>query len=135
MKQVLFILLLAATSIAFGHSYSSFNDSLLIGTWTGTSLCQVRSSPCHDEIAVCHISKGSKPNTFHFIMNKMVSGKEEDVGVLDYVYDASARTLTSIDEKRKLVWKFTLMNKTMEGTLFYNNVLYRVIKLNKVIEK
>src|SRR5260221_14371467 len=131
MKHVFFILLLLVTSSAFAKGYSSFNDSLFIGTWKGTSICQVKSSPCHDEIAVCHISKGDKPNTFVFIMNKLVNGAEEDMGVLDYIYDSAANTFTSIDDKRKTVWTFKVKNETMEGTLIYNNILYRVIKLSK----
>ena len=131
MKCVFFISLLLVTSGAFAHDYSSFNDSLFIGTWKGESICQVKSSPCHDEIAIYHISKGDKPNTFHFIMNKLVNGVEEDMGVLDYIYESSTNTFIYIDDKRKLIWKFKVKNDTMEGTLVYNNVLYRVIKLSK----
>ena len=64
-------------------------------------------------------------------MNKMVNGVEEDMGVLDYTYDSATNTFTSIDDKRKTVWTFTIKNETMEGTLVYNNILYRVIKLSK----
>ena len=39
-------------------------DSLLIGTWKGTSLCQIKSYPCHDEQVVHHISKADKANEF-----------------------------------------------------------------------
>src|SRR5438094_987172 len=131
MRCIFFISLLLLTSEAFANSYSSFNDSLLIGTWKGTSICQVRSSPCHDEIAVYHISKGDKSNTFYFTMNKMVNGVEEEMGVLDYIYDSSNNTFTSIDNKRKMIWTFKVKNETMEGTLVYNNILYRVIKLSK----
>ena len=131
MKYVLFLSLLLVTTGVFAHDYSFINDSLFIGTWKGESLCQVKSSPCHDEIAAYHISKGDKPNTFHFTMNKMVIGVEEDMGVLDYIYDSSTGTFTCIDDKRKLIWKFKVKNETMEGTLVYNNVLYRVIKLTK----
>jgi hypothetical protein len=131
MKAIFFIPLLLATLDAFAGEHTSFNDSLVIGTWKGESICQVKSSPCHDEIAVYHISKGEKSNTFQFIMNKVVNGVE-DMGVLDYTYDSSTHTLTSVDEGRKIIWTFKVKNETMEGTLLYNNTLYRVIKLNKV---
>jgi len=29
------------------------------GVWKGTSLCQIKDSPCHDETVVYHISKDS----------------------------------------------------------------------------
>ena len=104
---------------------------MIIGTWKGTSICQVKNSPCHDEIAAYHVLKGDKPGIYQFVMNKIVNGAEEDMGVLQYTYDAAANTLTSVDEKRKTIWKFKLNDKTMEGTLVYNNVLYRIIKLTK----
>jgi hypothetical protein len=101
---------------------STCNDTLIIGIWKGTSICRVKSFPGHDEIAVYHVSKRDKPGTYQFAMNKMVNGTEEDMGVLPYTYDAAANTLTSADENRKTIWKFKLSGKTMEGTLFYNNV-------------
>jgi hypothetical protein len=39
-------------------------DTLLIGTWKGTSICQVKNSPCHDENVVYHISKNKGVDTF-----------------------------------------------------------------------
>jgi hypothetical protein len=66
------------------------------------------------------------------MMNKVVNGVEEDMGVLDYTYDSSTHTFTSIDQGHKIIWTFKVKNETMEGTLLYNNTLYRVIKLNRV---
>jgi len=130
MKIIYSILLLLIMSAAYGRS-AVFNDSLIAGTWKGTSICQVKNSPCHDEIAIYHISKGDKPSTYQFVMNKIVNGKEEDMGILQYSYDAVARTLTNIDENRKTTWKFVVKNDTMDGTLFYKGELYRIIKLSK----
>jgi len=42
---------------------------------------------CNDEIAVYHISKGEKPNSFHIIANKIIDGKEEDMAVDDFSYN------------------------------------------------
>lgn len=103
----------------------------MTGDWTGQSICQVKSSPCQDEIAVYHISKGEQPGIYHFIMNKIVNGKEEDMGVLDYTFDTATGTLSSVDNKRKITWTFKVKNKAMNGTLVYNNVLYRIIKLSR----
>lgn len=107
------------------------DDSLLIGTWTGTSICQIKTSPCHDEIAAYHITKGDKPNTYRMVMNKVVNGKEEEMGVTDYSYDVASKTLTSIDSKRNATWTFHLRADSMDGTLLYENKLYRIIKLSK----
>ena len=116
---------------SFHNALALFNDSLIIGTWKGTSLCQVKDSPCHDEIAMYHIMKGNQSGVYRFVMNKVVDGKEEDMGEIDYTYDAAAGTLTNIDEARKIIWKFTVKDKAMEGTLFYKGRLYRIIKLAK----
>ena len=65
------------------------------------------------------------------IMNKMVNGVEEDMGVLDFTYDASAGTLTYKDEARNAEWKFTIKGKAMDGTAYVKGQLYRIIKLTK----
>jgi hypothetical protein len=122
---------LIIVNFSFYHAVASPDDTLIIGTWKGTSICQVKDSPCHDEMAAYHISKGDKAGTYRFVMNKVVNGKEEDMGALDYSYDAAAGTLTHLDTLRKIIWKFKVKGKTMEGTLFYKGQLYRIIKLNK----
>jgi hypothetical protein len=103
----------------------------LIGTWKGESICQVKDSPCHDEIAAYHISKGKKPGTYHMILNKVVNGKEEDMGVSDFDWDAAKHTLNYNDSQRGGAWQFTLKDNKLEGTAVFKGVLYRVIHLTK----
>lgn len=38
---------------------SASDESQLLGTWTGESICQVKNSPCHDEKAIYRVSKSS----------------------------------------------------------------------------
>lgn len=54
------------------------------GVWKGTSLCQVKNSPCQDEIIVYHISKGSTGKSYDVIANKIVNGKEENMGTIPF---------------------------------------------------
>ncbi len=131
MKPVFIVLLLAITIRLPAQGKLSPGDSLLPGVWKGNSICQIKSSPCHDEIAVYHISSSGKPNLYHMLMNKLVNGVEEEMGTLDYIYDPAGNSLTSIDEKHKTTWRFTVKGKNMEGTLVYQDKLYRVIKLKK----
>ncbi|HET6993820.1 MAG TPA: hypothetical protein VFI06_02505, partial [Chitinophagaceae bacterium] len=84
-KQFLAIVI---SILSFQAVFASFNDTLPTGTWKGTSICQIKSSPCHDEIAVYHISKTGKEGIYSMIMNKVVNGVEEDMGVLEYTYNA-----------------------------------------------
>lgn len=104
------------------------------GTWKGTSLCQVKGSPCHDEIAAYHASKLPGGKTYRFQMNKVVNGKEEEMGVLDFVYDDASKTLTATNMGRgaKGLWRFKLDGKNIHGTLTLgDSTLYRIIEIHK----
>ena len=130
MKIVLMILSSILATISDAQKRMPESDSLLVGTWKGTSICQVRPSACKDEIAVYHISR-SDSSTYHIVMNKVVNEKEEDMSAGDYAFDANKKTLTYWDEQHKIVWTFHVIGDRMEGTLVYQNKIYRIIKLNK----
>src|SRR4249919_3254162 len=70
-------------------------DTLLIGTWNGTSICQIKNSPCHDETVVYHISKNKGVDTFYVNAGKIVNGVEEGMGILPFVYNKKTNQLTS----------------------------------------
>ena len=118
---------------SFINGNASFNDSLITGTWKGTSICQVKDSPCHDEIAICHVNLTDRPGVYQFVMNKMVNGIEEEMGTADYIFNGKEKSLTWVDKTRNSIWTFYVdsKSKTMEGTLYYKRQLYRVIKLTK----
>jgi hypothetical protein len=131
MRIVFVIVLSIFTALSRGQEIRNANDSLLIGTWKGTSICQVRPSPCNDEIAVYHITRGAKPNTYHMVMNKVINEKEEEMGLLDYNFDVAKQTLSSSDREHGTVWNFHVTDNRMEGTLVFQNKIYRIIKLSK----
>jgi hypothetical protein len=101
----------------------------LVGVWKGTSLCQVKNSPCHDEIVVYHISKGNTPDSCSVQANKIVNGVEEDMGILLFKIDKANDELISLSYNSK--WAFKLKNGKLEGTLIHNNNLFRIIQLSK----
>jgi len=105
------------------------------GTWKGTSLCQVKSSPCHDENVVYHISRTTNGKTYTIQMNKIVNGAEEEMGASDAVYDETKLTLTSTTKNRQGrigVWLFKIDGKQMHGTLTIDEkTLYRIIEMRK----
>ena len=126
-KQTLTLaLLLFQGSFSFAQPNSS-----LPGTWKGTSICQIKDSPCHDEIVVYHISKGDAANAYDIAANKIVNGIEEEMGVLKYTYDPNKQTLSSIDTALNVRWVFNLKGNKLEGTLVSKNKLYRVVDLKK----
>jgi|KBSSwiStaDraftv2_1062776.scaffolds.fasta_scaffold367349_1 hypothetical protein len=103
-------------------------DSLLIGTWTGSSLCQIKNSPCHDEKVVYHISKNRGIDTFYINAGKIVNGEEEGMGILPFIYSAKTRQLTSTAYG---IWTFNVEGPKLEGTLFVRGELFRKILLYK----
>jgi hypothetical protein len=108
------------------------NDSLLTGAWKGTSICQVRPSPCHDEVNVYHITETKKANTFHVVMNKIINDAEEDMAAFDYTFNPKDNTLIGYEDKYKINVKLTVNGNKMEGVMLgKDNVIYRVIKLTK----
>ncbi len=105
-------------------------DTTLPGVWKGTSICQIRNSPCHDEVVVYHISKGKKANEYTVFANKIVNGVEEEMGTISYILDEQQMELTGSYSKDD-IWKLRLKGDKLEGTLHYKGVLYRVINIQK----
>ena len=134
MKHLQILLILTLANAANCGAQGAAKD-IIEGTWKGTSLCQVKSSPCHDEIAVYHISKGTHDKTYIIKGNKVVNGVEEEMGTLDAVYDETKHTLTintKDNQGRLSLWLFKIEGKQMHGTLTTDEkTLFRVIELKK----
>jgi hypothetical protein len=103
-------------------------DTLLVGKWNGTSLCQVKNSPCHDETVIYHISKREGVDTFYINAGKIVNGEEVGMGILPLIYNKKTKQLTSTAYG---IWTFNLDDAKLEGTLLVNGNLYRKIVLHK----
>lgn len=101
------------------------------GTWKGTSLCQVKNSPCHDEVVVYHVSKNGAGKTFEMVANKIVNGKEEDMGTLIFTYDDQQKSFVSVDSASGAKWEFKITGNAMKGTLVYKGNLYRIVDVKK----
>ena len=103
-------------------------DTLLTGTWNGTSICQIKNSSCHDENVVYHISKNRGVDTFYINASKIVNGVEEEMGILPFVYNKKTNQLTSTAYG---IWTFNIEGVKLEGTLLVHGDLYRKIKVYK----
>lgn len=101
------------------------------GVWKGTSLCQVKNSPCHDEIVVYHISKNSTGKLYEMNADKIVNGKEENMGTLSFTYDDKQKAFVSVDSVYNDRWEFKITGNTMKGTLMYKGDLYRVVEVKR----
>ena len=101
------------------------------GNWKGTSICQIKNSPCHDEIVVYHISKDSTGKSYDMIANKIVDGKEAYMGTISFTYDNQQKVFVSVDSARNARWEFRITGNAMKGTLMYKGDLYRVVDVKK----
>ncbi|HKC36647.1 MAG TPA: hypothetical protein VKB95_11315 [Chitinophagaceae bacterium] len=101
------------------------------GVWKGTSLCQVKNSPCHDEVVVYHISKDSTGKSYEVVANKIVDGKEEYMGTIPFTYDDKQKVFVSVDSARNARWEFKLTGNRMRGTLMNKGDLYRIVDVKK----
>ena len=131
MKTILLCIFLQVVAFHSGKGQATLTngDSAVIGVWKGTSLCQVKNSPCHDEIVVYYISDGDGLDLFDIKANKVVNGVEEGMGTIPCKLDRKSSRLISTAGKG--TWKFDVKGKAMNGTLTVNGALYRIVKLSK----
>jgi hypothetical protein len=81
-----FLIILSTLLLGVNTLYSPVaggEDTSLAGVWKGNSVCQVKESPCNDEVSVYYVSKGVEPDNFQMRMNKVVDGKEQTMGTVN----------------------------------------------------
>ena len=103
----------------------------LVGVWKVTSLCQIKNSQCHDENVVYHISKNSSGDSYQIDASKIIDGKEDDMGTLNFSFNAQQKILYLIDSVQQVKWEFKVTGKEMHGTLISRGKLYRIIDLKR----
>lgn len=94
--------------------------SQLVGNWTGESICVGNNPACHDERVVYRISKPpDKTGKVTITADKIINGKPETMGVLDFKYDKEKGTLVNEFQTAGYhgVWELTVKDDVMEGTL------------------
>lgn len=131
MKTILFCISLSV--IAFNSAKAQANltskDSSVTGIWKGTSICQVKNSPCHDENVIYYISKGKSADTFSIKATKLVNGVEDDMGTLECKFERKTNQLICVNDKA--IWTFNVRGRSIDGTLFVQGKLFRIVKLSK----
>ena len=86
-----------------------------VGTWRGTSLCQVRQSACHDENVVYRLTRTPARDSLALDGRRIVNAAEVEMGVLGCRLDApSARLRCAIPNG---VWQFTIRGDSLVGEL------------------
>jgi hypothetical protein len=125
------LLLTVASALEFCTCPSaSAQRSSFTGLWKGSSVCQIKDSPCHDEVAAYTVKKGNAPDSFEFTMNKVVDGQEELMGTLACKIGNDSNSLVC-RQNDVTVWTWKLLGDSMSGTLIYRGQLYRKIQLTR----
>jgi len=86
-----------------------------VGTWRGTSLCQVRPSACHDESVVFRITRTTTRDSLALDGRKIVNAAEVEMGVLGCRFEAPSARLTC--PMPNGVWQFTIRGDSLVGEL------------------
>ncbi len=86
-----------------------------VGTWRGTSLCQVRPSACQDETVVYRISRTPTRDSLAMDGRKIVNAAEVEMGVLVCGLDAASIQLTCPIPSG--LWHFTIRGDSLVGEL------------------
>ena len=108
----------------------------LVGNWIGESICVGNRPACHDEQVIYRITKAPDASgNVTITADKIVNGKPELMGVLDFKYDSEKRTLVCDFTRGDThgLWEFTVNGNTMEGTLMVlpDKTLVRRVKVKK----
>ena len=103
------------------------------GTWEGTSLCQVKPSPCHDEHVVYRVTR-TAPERYKLDAYKIVSGKELFMGAIDLTFDSAGHALvgTIAGNRGASRVRLTLKTNHLSGRLTLGDgTLFRLIEVTK----
>ena len=100
----------------------------IVGVWKGTSICQVKNTPCHDENVVYRVSKGESQDAFDISASKIVDGKEEEMGIIPFKFNKATNQLTASFHG---LWVLNVTDHVMDGTLTQNGTLFRIVKLSR----
>jgi hypothetical protein len=100
----------------------------IAGDWKGESICTIKTSPCHDEQVIYHISEPDAGGKFTIRADKLVNGQPESMGDLDCTFHAPEVKCLS----RGATWAFTVSGNKMTGTLtLADGRLYRRVSVTK----
>jgi hypothetical protein len=121
---------------AVGRDLLNDDGSKLVGNWRGESICVGNLPACHDEQIIYRISKPpDQQGMVTITADKIVDGKPETMGILDFKYDPEKGRLTNefTNNRYHGVWELTVTGNVMEGTLIIlpEKTIVRRVKVRK----
>jgi len=106
----------------------------IVGTWEGTSLCQVKSSPCRDEHVLYRFSS-EQPRRYRVDAYKLIAGRQVFMGPIDVMFDRATGQLDgAVVSGTRSTGKLRLVLKAghMSGSIVLSDgTLYRLIEVDK----
>ena len=94
--------------------------SSIIGDWSGESICVGEIGACKDEQVVYHIAiSKSDGQKFTMAADKIVNGKPEPMGEIEFTYDSANHVLTGEfkNARNHLLIQYTVKGNMMWGTM------------------
>lgn len=118
---------------------SSIAPSVL-GTWKGESICVGNRPTCKNEVVVYRFAAvAGKRDVVLQLADKIIAGKREPMGKLEFKYDGANKELSCEFTIRQThgVWRFQVSGDSMEGTLVLlpNKEVVRRVKVKRVVER
>lgn len=115
------------------------HQATVIGTWTGTSLCVGDRPACKNEVVVYRFLEiEGQPGRLTWLADKIIEGKREPMGKLEFVYTAADQSLTCEFTVGRThgVWAFKVSGDAMTGTLVVlpDKTLARRVSVHRVRE-
>lgn len=119
--------------IAAAILFAAAASDPISGTWEGTSLCQVKPSPCHDEHVIYRVTERSAQH-YRFDAYKLVDGKELFMGTIDFTFDPAHGELraTIVGNRGSASSRLALKANHLSGSMtLADGTLYRLIEVTK----
>jgi hypothetical protein len=133
-----FIICVAASSQAQGLA-RPMNVSLVIGTWSGESVCVGKRPSCKNETVVYRFEPVSgKSTVVTLLADKIIKGKRVPMYKLDFQYDEAKRMLSCEFTQGHThgAWEYKITGDKIEGTgiVLSNKSVTRRVKVKRVRE-
>jgi hypothetical protein len=120
----------AVTESSSAQGRQGSDEAAVVGDWKGESLVVAKNTPAKDEVVVWHIAKGREPGTLRVRADKIVNGRTITMGTLPFKYDKAQKTI--VCEYRQGVWRLTVKENSMEGSLTTpDGTIFRRVKLER----
>jgi hypothetical protein len=114
--KVALIALLGSAASMRSRQVASASTIRPVGTWKGESTCLVRPSGCNDEDSVYRFSKALQENQVTLSANKIVNGKEINMGTGLCEYRA-AKSVVECPLPNGSTIHFDVAGDAMQGTM------------------